>query len=86
MNPADRLVKAKAAAALAKKAVGLRYTMGVVALNGDAVGGTHGRLPDSPEDTPIVITSSPDLLADSSTPVNVTAVKELVLTAHELRK
>ncbi|SOJ55162.1 hypothetical protein MSIMFB_02650 [Mycobacterium simulans] len=85
MNPDDRAVKAKAAAALVKKAVGLRYTMGVIALNGAAVGGTHGRLPDSKEDTPVVITSSPNLLAESSVPMPVTAVRDLVLTAHGSR-
>lgn len=82
MNPGDRTVKAKAAVALAKKAVGLRYTMGVIALNGDAVGGTHGRLPDSDEYRPVVITSAPDLLSDSSAPMSVAAIKDLVLTAH----
>ncbi|MHA7652003.1 alkaline phosphatase family protein [Mycobacterium sp. ML4] len=82
MNPADRTVKAKAAAALAKKALGLRYTMDVIALNGASIGGTHGRLPDSDEDAPVVITSSPDLLPDAVPPLPVTAVRELVLSAH----
>ncbi|WP_232070716.1 nucleotide pyrophosphatase/phosphodiesterase family protein [Mycobacterium lacus] len=86
MNPDDRAVKAKVAAALVKKALGLRYTMGVIALNGASVGGTHGRLPDSEADTPLVITSSPDLLSDSSAPMPVTAVRDLVLDAHAPRR
>lgn len=86
MNPDDRTVKAKAAAALAKKALGLRYTMGVIALHGRHVGGTHGRLPDSDEDTPLIITSSPDLLPDKAAPISVTAVRDVVLDAHGLRQ
>ncbi|WP_204080927.1 nucleotide pyrophosphatase/phosphodiesterase family protein [Mycobacterium riyadhense] len=82
MNPDDRAIKAKAAAALVKKAVGLRYSMGVIALNGKAVGGTHGRLPDSKEDTPVVITSTPDLLLEPSAPMSATAIRDLVLSAH----
>ncbi|BBY20787.1 hypothetical protein MSTO_09920 [Mycobacterium stomatepiae] len=85
MNPDDRAVKAKAAAALVKKAVGLRYTMGVIALNGAGVGGTLGRLPDSAADTPIVITSDADLLADSRSPVSATEIRSLVLAAHGRR-
>ncbi|BBX73581.1 alkaline phosphatase family protein [Mycobacterium shinjukuense] len=86
MNPGDRAVKVKAAAALVKKAVGLRYTMGVVALNGASVGGTHGRLPDSEEDAPVVITSSPELLSDAPARMPVTDVRDLVLDAHARKR
>ncbi|MDC8974973.1 alkaline phosphatase family protein [Mycobacterium marinum] len=83
MNPDDRAAKAKAAAALAKKWLGLRYTMNVIALNGAAVGGTHGRLPDSDEERPVIITSAPELLAATSGRLPVTAIRDLVLNAHD---
>ncbi|WP_158016772.1 nucleotide pyrophosphatase/phosphodiesterase family protein [Mycobacterium basiliense] len=85
MNPDDRAAKAKAAAALATKALGLRYTMNVVALNGAAVRGTHGRLPDSDEERPVVISSAANLLSRSSSPMPATVVRDLVLDAHRLQ-
>ena len=42
-DPQDRLVKARAALTLARKAAGLRYSMKVVPLDPSPVRGTHGR-------------------------------------------
>lgn len=58
-DPADRLVKAKAALGLARKKLGLRYTMNAVPLDPSCVRGSHGRLPDSPSDGPMVLCSEP---------------------------
>ena len=81
-DPADRLVKAKAAGNLAKKALGLRYAMNLVPLDASLVRGTHGRLPVSAADTPLVLTSDADLLPAAAASLPVTAVRDLVLAAH----
>ena len=56
-NPADRFVKLRAARNLGKKMLGFRYTMDVVALSGDMVRGSHGRLPDDVRDAPVFLCS-----------------------------
>jgi predicted AlkP superfamily pyrophosphatase or phosphodiesterase len=58
-NPADPLVKAKAGLNLVKKKVGLRYAMNVVPLDPGLVRGSHGRLPDAPQDGPVLLCSDP---------------------------
>ncbi|GII34843.1 alkaline phosphatase family protein [Planotetraspora mira] len=57
LNPADPLVKAKAALALARKELGFRYTMPVVPLDPSVVKGSHGRLPADPLDGPVLLSS-----------------------------
>ncbi|MEW6582843.1 MAG: nucleotide pyrophosphatase/phosphodiesterase family protein, partial [Actinomycetota bacterium] len=64
MDPADRLAPARAAGALARKRLGMRYTLSVVPLDPSCVGGTHGRLPDDPSDGPLLIASDPSLARD----------------------
>jgi predicted AlkP superfamily pyrophosphatase or phosphodiesterase len=76
LDPSDRLVKARAAAALARKLVGLRYTMRVVPLDPSCVKGSHGRLPDEPADGPVLICSDADAVGGR---VHATEVKDLVL-------
>jgi len=51
----------RAAIALARKKLGLRYVMGVVGLDAGAaaVRGSHGRLPASPQDGPVLLCSDP---------------------------
>jgi predicted AlkP superfamily pyrophosphatase or phosphodiesterase len=53
--------KRRAAVALARKKLGMRYLMSVVGLDAGAaaVCGTHGRLPDHPDDGPVLLCSSP---------------------------
>jgi predicted AlkP superfamily pyrophosphatase or phosphodiesterase len=58
-DPADPLVKAKAGLNLARKKLGLRYTMNIVPLDPSCVRGTHGRLPDQPSDGPVLLCSDP---------------------------
>lgn len=55
MDPADPLVKLRAASALARKKLGFRYTMSVVPLDPAPVRGSHGRLPDSAADGPVLL-------------------------------
>jgi predicted AlkP superfamily pyrophosphatase or phosphodiesterase len=51
--------KRRAAVALARKRLGMRYLMSVVGLDAGAraVRGSHGRLPDAPEDAPVLLCS-----------------------------
>jgi predicted AlkP superfamily pyrophosphatase or phosphodiesterase len=84
-NPADRFAKAKAGLNLVKKKLGLRYAMSTVPLDPTHVRGTHGRLPDSPDGTPLIIgsgarlPSSVEALLNSGRQLPAAAVKELVL-------
>ncbi|MBD8870635.1 alkaline phosphatase family protein [Nocardioides donggukensis] len=59
LDPEDRWVRLRAAATLARKKVGLRYAMSVVPLDPSPVSGTHGRLPDRPEQGPVLVCSDP---------------------------
>lgn len=78
-DPADRLAKAKAAGNLARKALGLRYAMSTVPLDPSCVRGTHGRLPDSRADTPLLLSSDPRFLDGAGDRVHATEVRDLVL-------
>jgi predicted AlkP superfamily pyrophosphatase or phosphodiesterase len=81
LDPADRLVKAKAAGALVRKKLGLRYAMSVVPLDPAPVRGSHGLLPDLADDSPVVLCSTPGVLADR---MPATAVKDLLLRLAEV--
>ena len=61
-DPADKFVKAKAGVSLLKKKLGFRSLLEVVPLDASYVKGSHGVLTASPEDGPIVLTKSGDLL------------------------
>jgi predicted AlkP superfamily pyrophosphatase or phosphodiesterase len=75
-DPADRTVKLRAAAALARKKLGLRYTMQVVPLDPACVRGSHGRLPADPADGPVLLCSDP---AHAQDKIAATDVKDLLL-------
>ncbi|MDT0341554.1 alkaline phosphatase family protein [Streptomyces litchfieldiae] len=76
-DPADRLAKPRAALALARKKLGLRYRMNVIPLDPSYVRGSHGRLPDTPGDGPLLLCSAPDALTGD--PVDATDVKPFLL-------
>ncbi len=67
----------RAVTALARKKLGLRYTMNVVPLDGSRVRGSHGRLPDDPRDAPVLLVSDPR--APLREAVAATEVKDLLL-------
>jgi predicted AlkP superfamily pyrophosphatase or phosphodiesterase len=82
-DPADRWAKARAAAALARKRLGFRYTMNVVPLDPSPVRGSHGRLPDSPADAPVVLCSDPTAAPPDGRDrdsLHATDIKPLLLT------
>lgn len=90
-DPADRLAKAKAGLNLVKKKVGLRYAMSTVPLDASYVKGSHGRLPDSAADTPLVLCSHPEVPAsvagvveNGSGQVPAAAIKGMVLELQGL--
>jgi predicted AlkP superfamily pyrophosphatase or phosphodiesterase len=74
-DPEDRWVKARAAAGLVRKKVGLRYAMQVVPLDPSPVRGTHGRLPAEGEEGPVFICSDPTIKTDH---VAATQVRDLL--------
>lgn len=80
-DPADRLAKAKAGLNLVKKKLGLRYAMSTVPLDPSCVRGTHGRLPSSRADSPMLLASDASLLADDVDAVAATGVRDIVLRA-----
>jgi len=58
LDPDLPLVKGRIAWRLAQKRLGMRYLMDVIPLRADLVKGTHGRLPDRPEDGPVLLCSN----------------------------
>ncbi|MFF2388308.1 alkaline phosphatase family protein [Agromyces sp. NPDC058104] len=82
-DPADPAAKLRAGLGLVRKKLGLRYAMNVVPLDASHVRGTHGRLPVSDADTPLLICSDPGLPFWGAAPELVPAarVRDLVLEA-----
>lgn len=77
-DPNDRLVMARAALALAKLKLGIRGTMSVIPTDPSCVSGSHGRLPDDPQDGPVLLCSAPDRARDR---YHATEIKQFLL-AH----
>jgi predicted AlkP superfamily pyrophosphatase or phosphodiesterase len=76
LDPDDRFVKLRAAAALARKKAGLRYSLQVVPLDSRHVKGTHGLLPTTAEDAPVLICSEPEHARER---IAATDVRDLML-------
>jgi predicted AlkP superfamily pyrophosphatase or phosphodiesterase len=81
LDPDDRLVKARAATALVRKKVGMRYVMRVVPLDPRHVRGSHGRLPASVEDAPVLLCSERSAARER---VAATEVRDLMLELAEV--
>ena len=78
-DPAGPLAaKGRAAKALLRKKIGMRYLMSVVGLDAGAraVRGSHGRLPSDPRDAPVLLCSDPGAARET---VAATEVKQLML-------
>jgi predicted AlkP superfamily pyrophosphatase or phosphodiesterase len=75
-DPGRPAVRLAAAAALARKKLGLRYTMSVVPLDPAPVRGSHGRPVADPADGPILCCSDPAPARDR---IDATQVKALLL-------
>lgn len=77
IDPAIRFPRLKLATTLAKKALGMRYLMDVIPLDASLVKGSHGRITDSPDDGPLLMTTEPALL--TSDRIAATEVHDLLL-------
>lgn len=66
LDPALSFPRLTIAAALARKALGLRYLMEVIPLDARLVKGSHGRITDRAADGPLFLTSEPRLLPGGS--------------------
>jgi predicted AlkP superfamily pyrophosphatase or phosphodiesterase len=77
LDPAIRVPKLKIGRTLLKKALGFRYLMDVIPLDGSLVKGSHGRVTDSPEAGPLFLTSRVDLLPSET--INADDICRLIL-------
>lgn len=77
-DPKLKSPKLRLARRLAQKKLGMRYLMDVIPLDTSLVKGSHGRLPERPEDGPVFLSSEPQDLPDV---VEMTSVKERLLAA-----
>ncbi|AVV46588.1 alkaline phosphatase family protein [Streptomyces sp. P3] len=76
MDPEDPYVRLRAANAVARKKLGLRYRLAVVPLDPSPIRGSHGRRPSSDEEGPLVLVSTPRAVSGR---VAATEVKSLLL-------
>ncbi|WP_147917845.1 alkaline phosphatase family protein [Ruania zhangjianzhongii] len=76
MDPEDRWVKLRAATAVARKKLGMRYKLDVVPLDPAPIRGSHGRLPDDPSEGPVLLCSDAENARDL---VGATEVRDLLL-------
>ncbi|MDA3963831.1 MAG: alkaline phosphatase family protein [Planctomycetota bacterium] len=70
--------KFRAARALLRKKLGLRYTMNPISLDPSLVRGSHGRAPSSPEQGPILIGSNPSWASHLGTTVHQRDIAGLI--------
>jgi predicted AlkP superfamily pyrophosphatase or phosphodiesterase len=77
IDPAIPLPKAKVALTLARKLLGFRYLMEVIPLDASLVRGSHGRIPDDPNEGAICISSERNHLTGAVAPA---AVRDLILS------
>ncbi|QGV77669.1 nucleotide pyrophosphatase/phosphodiesterase family protein [Streptomyces ficellus] len=81
LDPLDPYVRVKAATAIARKKLGMRYRMAVVPLDPSPVRGSHGRLPTHDDEGPLIVCSTPraGLAGGLGGRVAATDVKSLLL-------
>jgi predicted AlkP superfamily pyrophosphatase or phosphodiesterase len=77
VDPALTAPKLNIAATLAKKALGFRYLMNVIPLDASLVKGSHGRVTESLDDGPLVISSRKDGIRSET--IESAAVRDLIL-------
>ncbi|MFD7665816.1 alkaline phosphatase family protein [Streptomyces sp. NPDC059788] len=75
-DPAISHVRGRAALAVLRKKIGMRAPLAYVPLDATLVRGTHGRLPDSAQDGPVLLCSDP---AEERGRYRATEVKDLIL-------
>ncbi|MEO0947875.1 MAG: nucleotide pyrophosphatase/phosphodiesterase family protein [Cyanobacteria bacterium J06641_5] len=83
LDPAQPLVKAKAAWTLLKKKLGFRYLMDVIPLDATLVRGSHGRISVEPHEGPLLLAR--DLELGDESVIAPTDVFELILNSLQDR-
>jgi predicted AlkP superfamily pyrophosphatase or phosphodiesterase len=76
IDPDDRWAKPRAGAMLARKKLGMRYSMNIVPLDPRHVKGTHGRLPETELDAPVLLCSEAGAARER---IAATEVRDLLL-------
>jgi len=71
LDPSINAVKLKIARKVAQKKLGFRMLMDVIPLNTDLVKGSHGRLADTPEHGPLLISSIPEQQVEEMTMTDI---------------
>ncbi len=77
VDPALRFPKAKIAWTLLRKKLGFRSLLELIPLDANLVRGSHGRVPDDPEEGALLLGGDPGLLPPG--PLAPTALRELIL-------
>ena len=77
LDPTLSIPKVRIAATLARKALGFRYLMNVIPLDAALVRGSHGRIPESLDAGPLLISSEPDAAEGT---LAATAVRDVILS------
>jgi predicted AlkP superfamily pyrophosphatase or phosphodiesterase len=77
VDPEIRAPKLKIGMKLARKKLGFRYLMDVIALDAGLVKGSHGRPSDEPRTGPLIMSNAPELLPEGE--VAATSVREIML-------
>ncbi|MGW4725010.1 alkaline phosphatase family protein [Streptomyces sp. NPDC004291] len=83
MDPADPYVRIKAAREIARKKLGMRYRLAVVPLDPSPLRGSHGLLPTSEDEGPLLLCSRPGAVDGR---VEATDVKALLLRLAGLER
>jgi len=73
-NPDIKFLKGKLGWTLLKKKLGFRYLMDVIPLQADLVKGSHGRIPESEKDWPVMIRSKNDEGIENVAPTAVYSI------------
>ena len=77
LDPTLSMATVRIAATVARKKLGFRYLMKVIPLDATLVRGSHGRIPASLSDGPMLLSSEPGAV---DAPLEATAVHDLILS------
>ena len=79
VDPSIAIPKLKIGGLLARKKLGFRTLMDVIPLDANLVRGSHGRIPEDPDDWPVLIV--PESIESSNEPLEATEVHRALLRA-----
>ncbi|MEP0799960.1 alkaline phosphatase family protein [Funiculus sociatus] len=77
IDPSINFPQLKIAGILLKKKLGFRTLLDVISLDASLVKGSHGRLPNSPDDAPLIITNNTNLLPAT---LEATDIHDIILS------